>query len=102
MFSDPVVSLSAVENAGLSQGEKGCGLLSEPCWPDAVMQVSTCFMQVSTCFSRFGSTQWLYRLKYVLLCKYITDSTYTEEFLMIKHTFKWDKSVEVSYVLSCC
>ena len=25
-----------------------------------------------------------------------------EEFLMIKHTFKWDKSVEVSYVLSCC
>ena len=43
VFSDHVVYLFTAENAWLPQGEKGRGLLSEPGWPDAVMQVSTCF-----------------------------------------------------------
>lgn len=36
-----VFSVSSPENAGLSERQEGCGLLSEPGWSDAVMQVNT-------------------------------------------------------------
>lgn len=39
LLSGRVVSVFPVENARLPQGEEGCGLLSEPGGPDAVLQV---------------------------------------------------------------